>query len=136
MDEALRHKIDTLPTEPGVYLMKDRAGAIIYVGKAVNLRSRVRSYFTRGGDERAFVALLDELLGDLEVIVVRTEKEALLLESELIKKHQPRFNILLRDDKSFICLRLDERSAFPRLEVVRAADVYRKSGKRGLFGQD
>jgi excinuclease ABC subunit C len=136
MDEALRHKIDTLPTEPGVYLMKDHAGAIIYVGKAVNLRARVRSYFTRGGDERAFVALLDELLADLEVIVVHTEKEALLLESELIKKHQPRFNILLRDDKSFICLRLDERSAFPRLEVVRAADVYRKTGKRGLFGQD
>jgi excinuclease ABC subunit C len=119
MDPALRQKLAQLPTEPGVYLMKDRKGEVIYVGKAVNLRARVRSYFDRGGDSRAFVPLLERLLGDLETVIVGNEKEALLLENELIKKHQPRFNVKLRDDKNFICLRLDTRQDYPRLEVVR-----------------
>ncbi len=119
MDAALQDKIANLPTEPGVYLMKDRADEIIYVGKAVNLRNRVRSYFDRGGDTRAFVPLLERILGDIETVVVTNEKEALLLENELIKKHQPRFNVKLRDDKNFICLRLDLRQDYPRLEVVR-----------------
>src|SRR5512145_2467439 len=108
MEPALQRKIDGLPAEPGCYLMRDRAGEIVYVGKASSLRSRVRSYFARsGGDDRAFVPLLDELLGDIEVIVTRTEKEALLLENDLIKKHRPRFNVDLRDNKEFIVLRLD-----------------------------
>jgi len=135
MNEALRDKLQHLPTEPGVYLMKGHDGEIIYVGKAVNLRNRVRSYFS-GSDERAFVPLLDELLGDLEVIVVGNEKEALLLESELIKKHKPRFNVVYRDDKSFISLRLDEKAAWPRLEIVRSAQVHGKPGKSGLIGDD
>jgi excinuclease ABC subunit C len=121
MDPALRQKLDHLPAEPGCYLMKDRRGEVVYVGKAASLRARVRSYFDAGrGDERAFVALLEDLLGDLDVIVTRSEKEALLLENELIKKHRPRFNVRLRDDKDFIVLRLDERHAYPRLEVWRA----------------
>ncbi len=126
MDAALRQKLDALPAEPGCYLMKDRAGEVVYVGKASSLRSRVRSYFDPGrGDDRAFVALLDDLLGDLEVIVTRSEKEAVLLENELIKKHRPRFNVRLRDDKDFIVLRLDERHPYPRLEVRRAREARR-----------
>ena len=120
MDASLRKKLDELPAEPGCYLMRDRAGEVIYVGKAASLRARVRSYFDAGGDERFFVPLLDDLLGDIDVIVTRSEKEAVLLENELIKKHRPRFNVRLRDDKDFISLRLDERHAFPRLEVIRA----------------
>jgi excinuclease ABC subunit C len=121
MDPTLRSKLDELPSEPGCYLMKDRAGEVVYVGKAASLRSRVRSYFDAGrSDDRAFVGLLDELLGDLDVIVTRSEKEAILLENELIKKHKPRFNVRLRDNKDFIVLRLDERNPFPRLEVMRA----------------
>lgn len=116
----LEAKLDALPNQPGVYLMKDRSGRIIYVGKAVNLRNRVRSYFNRGSsDTRPFVQLLDRVLGDLETVVVRTEKEALLLENELIKKHRPRFNVQLRDDKQYLCLRLDTSHPFPRLETVR-----------------
>src|SRR5690349_20494367 len=130
MDAKLQEKLDALPTEPGVYLMKDRRGQIIYVGKAVNLRNRVRSYFTRTGDTRAFIALLDTLLGDLETVLVHNEKEALLLENELIKKHKPRFNVLLKDDKQFISLRLDRTQAYPRLEVVRK---YERDGAR-YFG--
>ncbi|HTP29501.1 MAG TPA: excinuclease ABC subunit UvrC [Anaeromyxobacteraceae bacterium] len=121
MDAHLRQKLDHLPAEPGCYLMKDGTGAVVYVGKAQNLRSRVRSYFDAGrGDERAFVALLDELLKDLDVIVTRSEKEAVLLENELIKKYRPRFNVRLRDDKDFIVLRLSDSHPYPRLEVRRA----------------
>jgi excinuclease ABC subunit C len=127
----LEDKLDALPNQPGVYLMKDRAGRIIYVGKAVNLRNRVRSYFNRGSsDSRAFVQLLDRVLGDLETVVVRTEKEALLLENELIKKHRPRFNVQLRDDKQYLCLRLDTSHQYPRLETVRRT---RRDGAR-YFG--
>lgn len=116
----LEQKLDALPNRPGVYLMKDRDGRIIYVGKAVNLRNRVRSYFKEGtSDTRPFVQLLDRVLGDLETVVVTTEKEALLLENELIKKHRPRFNVQLRDDKNFLCLRLETTQKYPRLETVR-----------------
>jgi excinuclease ABC subunit C len=130
MDARLQEKLDALPTEPGVYLMKDRRGQIIYVGKAINLRSRVRSYFTRTGDTRVFVSMLDALLGDLETVLVHNEKEALLLENELIKKHKPRFNVMLKDDKQFISLRLDRAQTYPRLEVVRK---YERDGAR-YFG--
>jgi excinuclease ABC subunit C len=129
LDEALAAKLETLPTSPGCYLMRDRAGEIVYVGKALNLRSRVRSYFTKA-DSRAFVQILDQVLGDIDVILTNTEKEALLLENELIKKHHPRFNVMLRDDKNFISLRLDIKQPYPRLEVVRRI---RKDGAR-YFG--
>ncbi|MBN1209590.1 MAG: excinuclease ABC subunit UvrC [Myxococcaceae bacterium] len=130
MDAQLQEKLDSLPTEPGVYLMKDRRGQIIYVGKAINLRNRVRSYFTRTGDTRVFVSMLDSVLGDIETMLVHNEKEALLLENELIKKHKPRFNVLLKDDKQFISLRLDKTQQYPRLEVVRK---YERDGAR-YFG--
>ncbi len=112
---------ERLPTTPGVYLMKDRAGRIIYVGKAKNLRTRVRQYFRPGGDARFFVAagLLGRVLVDVETVVVDNEKEALLLENHLIKKHQPRFNINLRDDKQYLVLRIDPAADYPRVEVVR-----------------
>ncbi|HZX42775.1 MAG TPA: excinuclease ABC subunit UvrC, partial [Myxococcaceae bacterium] len=108
-----------LPTAPGVYLMKDARGEVIYVGKAVSLRSRVRSYFGRSSDTRAFIPFLESWLADVDTVVVSNEKEALLLENELIKRYQPRFNVLLKDDKNFICLRLDPAGEWPRLEVVR-----------------
>jgi excinuclease ABC subunit C len=133
MDPALRKTLDELPAEPGCYLMKDRRGEVVYVGKAASLRSRVRQYFDAGGgDDRIFIPLLEDLLGDVEVVVTRSEKEAVLLENELIKKHRPRFNVRLRDDKDFIVLRLDERHPYPRLEVRRAREK-RASGAR-YFG--
>ena len=130
MDAALRRKLDDLPVDPGCYLMKDRAGEVIYVGKAASLRSRVRQYFDPSrSDDRIFVPLLDDLLGDVQVIVTRSEKEAVLLENELLKKHRPRFNVRLRDDKDFIVLRLDERHPFPRLEVRRAREPRREGAR-------
>ena len=115
----LQELLERLPHDPGVYLMKDKKGRIIYVGKARNLRSRVRSYFNRSGDSRAFVKLLHRLLGDIETVVTSNEKEALLLENTLIKQHKPRFNVKLIDDKNYLVLRLDEKARFPRLEVTR-----------------
>jgi excinuclease ABC subunit C len=129
--ERLAERVRTLPVEPGCYLMKGKDGEIFYVGKASNLRARVRSYFS-GTDTRQFVDWLDDLLYDLEYVVVRNEKEALLLERTLVREHQPRFNVKLRDDKNFIHLRLEVRPAaegaamrrrFPRVEVVRNAST-------------
>lgn len=114
----LKEKIDSLPQSPGCYLMHDKQGVIMYVGKAINLRARVRQYFLNT-DTRAFVQILDTILGDIEVLITGTEKEALLLENVLIKEHKPRFNVMLRDDKNFISLRLDVTQPYPRLEIVR-----------------
>ena len=114
----LADKLAALPDSPGVYLMRDAKGQVIYVGKAKSLKDRVRSYFS-GADTRAFVAVLDQWLADLEVVLTHSEKEALLLENELIKAHQPRFNVKLTDDKRFLCLRLDVNKPYPRLDVVR-----------------
>ncbi len=133
MHAALQRTLADLPAAPGCYLMKDREGAVVYVGKAASLRSRVRQYFDAGsGDDRIFIPLLEGLLGDIEVIVTRSEKEAILLENELIKKHQPRFNVRLRDDKDFIVLRLDESHPFARLEVRRARE--KRAGGARYFG--
>lgn len=113
-------KLDTLPPRPGCYLFIDKAGAVVYVGKAKSLRSRVRSYFSEGGsDTRYFIPILRRIVRDLETVVTSTEKEAAILENELIKKHHPRFNVKLRDDKDFLCLRIDAKAEWPRLETVR-----------------
>ncbi|MCC7540291.1 MAG: excinuclease ABC subunit UvrC [Deltaproteobacteria bacterium] len=118
--DLVQKKLETLPSGPGCYLFRDRAGKVVYVGKASNLRSRVSSYFHRSSsDVRYFVQLLDRVLGDLDTLVVETEKEAALLEDQLIKQHQPRYNVKLRDDKSFLSIRLDRRAEWPRLELVR-----------------
>src|SRR3954469_8147586 len=131
LSEQLQQKLATLPTQPGCYVMKDKAGAVVYVGKAVNLRARVGQYFQeRSGDTRAFIPFLEDLLGDVEVMITPSEKDAILLENELIKKHRPRFNIKLRDDKNFISLRLSTTHPYPRLEVVRRV---KKDGAR-YFG--
>jgi excinuclease ABC subunit C len=108
-----------LPEFPGVYLMKDKAAGIVYVGKAKNLKQRVRQYFGQSSDQRYFVQHLPDILGSIETIVTSTVKEALILENELIKKYQPRFNVLLRDDKNFLHIRVDKKEKWPRLRVVR-----------------
>lgn len=114
----LRESIQTFPTTPGVYLMHDAAGAVLYVGKARNLRQRVRSYFGNT-DSRPQVRFLMARVAEIRFTVTDTEKEALLLENTLIKQHQPRYNLNLKDDKTFFSLRIDLRERFPRFTVVR-----------------
>ena len=116
---SLQDKLDQLPDRPGVYLYKDAKAQIIYVGKAASLRSRVRSYFQ---ESRARDPKTDALVGqirDLEYIVTTNELEALILESNLVKKHRPRYNIILRDDKHYPFLKLTTSEEFPRLVVAR-----------------
>lgn len=113
-----RAEVDKFPTSPGVYIMKDRKGTVLYVGKAKNLRSRVRQYFAKGGDSRPQIPYLMRRVAKIETVVVLSEKEALLLEDALIKNHQPHYNVFLKDDKSFIGLMLT-RHKWPMLRVVR-----------------
>ena len=120
MSSLVLEKLETLPVSPGVYLFKGKDGLVLYVGKARSLRQRVRSYFQEGtSDTRFFISRLSRELEDIETVVVGSEKEAALLENTLIKQHQPRYNIKLRDDKEYLSLRLDPRADWPRLEVVR-----------------
>jgi len=107
------------PTSPGVYLMRDGEGAVLYVGKAKTLRARLRNYFSAQGDGRAHIQFLMSRVESIETLVTDTEKEALILENTLIKQHRPRYNFDLRDDKTYVSLRLDMKDTFPALEVVR-----------------
>ena len=115
----LQEKIRTIPTEPGVYLYKNAEGDVIYVGKAKNLRSRVSSYFHEGRWEDAKTGTLVREAVDVEYIVVANNKEALALENNLIKQRKPRFNILLRDDKTYPYVKLTLSERWPRVYVTR-----------------
>ncbi len=115
---TLEEKLQNLPDAPGVYIMEDSRGHVIYIGKAVSLRNRVRSYFQKGAKGEKTEIMVRQI-ADLETIVTHTELEALALESNLIKKHRPRYNVILRDDKNYPYLRFDIKSEYPRLEVVR-----------------
>lgn len=128
--QAVLEKLATLPSKPGCYLHKDRSGTVIYVGKAVNLRSRVRSYFQKGASHTPKIRKLVEQVADIEYIVCASELEALVLECSLIKKHRPHFNVRLRDDKQYPYLCLTMSEPFPRLVMVRRV---RQDGNR-YFG--
>lgn len=136
--QTLFERIKNLPEEPGCYLMKNAQGHIFYIGKAINLRARVLNYFN-GSDNRAFVSFLSDILAEIDTIVVRNQSESLLLERALIKKHQPEYNVLLKDDKNYILLRLAVQKSetkfakhlrYPRLEIVRKA----KNDQAQYFG--
>src|ERR1043165_9102581 len=115
----LQAKIRTIPTEPGVYLYKNAEGDVIYVGKAKNLRNRVASYFQESRPLDAKTGTLVREAVDVDYIVVANNKEALALENNLIKQRKPRFNILLRDDKTYPYVKLTMGERFPRVYVTR-----------------
>ncbi len=127
---TLREKLDNLPDRPGVYLYRNAAAQILYVGKAKSLRSRVRSYFQPGAQHAPRTANLVAEIADIEMIVVATEMEALMLEANLIKKERPPFNVILRDDKNFPYLKLSLADAYPRVSLVRRAHL----DKNAYFG--
>lgn len=125
-----RERCRRLPTEPGVYRMLDSSGAVIYVGKARDLRKRVASYFNRNAGHSPKVRAMVEQIRDLEVVVTRNETEALILESNLIKELRPRYNIVLRDDKSYPYIYVNTADRFPRIAFHRGA----RSGQGRYFG--
>jgi excinuclease ABC subunit C len=114
--------MENFPASPGVYIMKGGSGTILYVGKAKNLRMRIRSYFARSSDSRYHIRFLMARVTDIECIVTDTEKEALILENTLIKKYRPRYNMNLRDDKTYFSLRMDPSEEFPRLTIIRKVE--------------
>ena len=127
---SLKDKVSRLPTSPGVYIMKDSRSRILYIGKAVNLRSRVRSYFGKSNDGRLFIRLLMERIDDLDCILTETEDEALILENNLIKKHRPLYNVRLKDDKTYVSIKVTLSEEWPRVLVTRRY----KAGEDLYFG--
>ena len=130
MTDLVRERLKTLPNRPGCYLMRDRRGVIIYVGKAKNLRRRVSSYFRPGAKHAPKVRSMVDTVYDFEFMTVKNEAESLLTEASLIKKYKPHFNILMRDDKRYLALRADADAPWPRLSCVR---IVRDDGAR-YFG--
>ncbi|CCO07576.1 excinuclease ABC subunit UvrC [Desulforamulus hydrothermalis] len=116
---ALADKIKNIPARPGVYLYKDEAGQVIYVGKAVSLKNRVRSYFQAGARQSPKVQAMLRRAADLEYIVTDSEMEALILENNLIKEHRPKYNVLLKDDKTYPYIKVTLQEEFPRVQVTR-----------------
>jgi excinuclease ABC subunit C len=121
--EELQRKLDTLPEGPGVYLWKGRDGEVLYVGKAKRLRSRVRSYFASDFLDSPRNRLLQRLIADVDTIVVPSEAGSLLLENNFIKEYRPRFNVRLKDDKSYPSIAVTLAEAFPRVLVTRKRDI-------------
>jgi excinuclease ABC subunit C len=117
--DQVQAKLDTLPTKPGVYIMKDAQGDVVYVGKTVDLRSRVRSYFQRSSQAGAKVRRLSAEVADIDWIITENEVEALVLENVLIKRHRPRYNVRLRDDKTYPYVKIHWQDPFPRVTVTR-----------------
>lgn len=113
-------KLEILPVQPGVYLMKSQTGTVLYVGKANNLRQRVKQYFmTPGGDGREMIPHLVARVVEIDTIVVNSEKEALLLENNLIKQYKPKYNALLKDDKTYVALKVNHKHKWPTVQLVR-----------------
>jgi excinuclease ABC subunit C len=119
VDMRLEEKLKYLPVGPGVYLYKDEAGKIIYVGKALSLKNRVRSYFQHGAQQPPKTRLMIEKVTDLDIIVTDSEVEALILEQNLIKEHRPRYNVMYKDDKSYPYLKVTLVDDFPRVMITR-----------------
>ena len=130
MTELVRERLKSVPHRPGCYLMRDRRGVIIYVGKAKDLKRRVSSYFRAGARHPPKVRSMVDTVWDFEFMLVKNEAESLLTEASLIKKHKPRFNILMRDDKRYLALRADPSAAWPRFTCCR---IVRDDGAR-YFG--
>ena len=128
--DRLRGKVDALPTEPGIYLMKDNRAEVIYVGKAKDLRARVRSYFQQAGDDDRLITREIADVADVDVVVAGSEKEALILETNFIKQFRPRYNVLFRDDKSFVSIKIPLGEPWPRPIVTRKLD----DGRALYFG--
>ncbi|HAF19237.1 MAG TPA: excinuclease ABC subunit C, partial [Chloroflexi bacterium] len=118
-EEAVKRRLRAVPDGPGVYLFRDHRAQVIYVGKALRLRDRLRSYFTAGYGETARVAELVRKVYDFEFVTTANEVEALVLECNLIKNYRPRFNIRLKDDKNYLYLKLPITEEYPRVHYSR-----------------
>ncbi len=122
MRDTLAHKIKRFPQQPGIYLMKDRCGEVVYVGKAVDLKKRVSSYFRGGGDESRLITRRIGEVRDVDFVVAQNEKEAFILENNFIKQFRPKYNVLFRDDKSFVSIKIPLDESYPGPIITRRAE--------------
>ncbi|HMY56507.1 MAG TPA: GIY-YIG nuclease family protein, partial [Candidatus Obscuribacter sp.] len=134
--ELIVRQLSTLPDSPGCYLFKDQDGEILYIGKAINLKSRVRSYFVEASwRERPKLAVMIPKVVSIETILVNSEKEALLLEANLIREKKPRYNVALKDDRRYPWLAITYDVAYPRLVMIRDPAQYKKNNPHSkVFG--
>ena len=135
--EQLKEKAACLPMAPGVYIMRDKSAAVIYVGKAQKLKNRVSQYFQDTASHTPKTRVMVSKIHEFDVIVAASEFEALILECSLIKRHMPKYNILLKDDKGFPYLRLDMKEEYPRITLVNkvgtdGAEYFGPFGSRGV----
>jgi excinuclease ABC subunit C len=124
--------ISFFPSSPGAYIMKDAKGTVLYVGKAKNLRKRIKQYFTTTHETRPHIIPMISSIKDIETIVVATEKEAFLLEDRLIKKYKPKYNVIFKDDKSYACLAVNTAHEWPVIRLIRYKEAHKHGGE--LFG--
>jgi len=118
LSKEIESKLSLLPDQPGVYLWKDKNGTIIYIGKALNLKHRVRSYFASSGKDVKTEHLVKNI-ADLEYIITNSESDAFILEATLIKHHRPKYNIMLKDDKRYPFVKITVNEPFPRIFITR-----------------
>ena len=135
--DELKDKANSLPLAPGVYIMRDKSNEVIYVGKAKKLKNRVSQYFQDTASHTAKTRIMVSKIHEFDVIVAASEFEALVLECSLIKRHMPRYNILLKDDKGYPYVRLDSQAAYPTIEMVSKitqdnAEYFGPFGSRGI----
>lgn len=123
----LEEKLKNLPDKPGVYIMRNDENRIIYVGKAINLKNRVRQYFQHSKNQLAKVYAMVENIVDFDYIITKNELEALILECNLIKKHRPKYNVTLKDDKHYPYIKITMDESFPRVIIVR--EIKKDKGK-------
>src|SRR3989338_2024434 len=133
-DLPLLESIRGLPQSPGVYLMKGSKGEVLYIGKAKNIRSRVRSYFRDTTDTRYTVKFLASKIHDIEYLITTNEKEALILEDTLLKKYKPRYNIRLKDDKTYLIIKITLSEKYPRILITRQIKPVPAGSKQGKEG--
>ena len=117
---VIREKYDQAPHLPGGYLMKDKKGKILYVGKAKDLKRRLSSYFVKKEQAEVKTAALLELVADFDLVITQSDQEAFILESNLIKEHAPKYNVILKDGKNYPLLRIDMNETYPAIQRVRA----------------
>ncbi len=129
---ALTTLLENLPEQSGVYIMKNEVGKVLYIGKAKVLKNRVKQYFAKSPDQRAMIPFLTAKVKSIETIVTFSEKEALLLENTLIKKHKPPYNVFLKDDKTYISLLVTTKEKWPMIKLVRHKTLTKSEGK--VFG--
>ena len=122
MNDALKDKLKTLPLSPGVYFHKSKTGEIIYVGKAAVLKNRVKQYFQHSRDKDVKTQALVAEIYDTDWVETASEVDALFLESEMVKRYMPRYNVLLRDDKSQLFVRIDKKNDYPFISFTRQPD--------------